>query len=47
MSAELLIGNRKLVSWQVVTGEKVKDLFGTKPKGFMILTRERRAGSVA
>ena len=46
MSAELLIGNWNLVSCQVVTRDEAKDLFGTKPKGF-ILARERRAGSVA
>jgi hypothetical protein len=46
MSAELLIGNWKLVSWQVVTGDEAKDLFGTKPKGYMILTREGRAMTV-
>src|SRR6266702_4754301 len=43
MSAELLVGNWKLVSWQVVTGTEAKDLFGTKPKGYLILTREGRA----
>ena len=43
MSAELLAGNWKLVSWQVVTGGEAKDLFGTKPKGYLILTREGRA----
>ena len=46
MSAELLVGNWKLVSWQVVTGDEAKDLFGTKPKGYMILTREGRAMTV-
>jgi Lipocalin-like domain len=46
MSAEQLIGNWKLVSWQVVTGDEAKDLFGTKPKGYMILTREGRAMTV-
>ena len=46
MSAEQLIGNWKLVSWQVVSGEEAKDLFGTKPKGYMILTREGRAMTV-
>jgi hypothetical protein len=46
MITERLIGNWKLVSWQVVTGDEAKDLFGTKPKGFMILTREGRAMTV-
>ena len=43
MSAELLVGNWKLVSWQVVTGGEAKDLFGPYPKGYLILTREGRA----
>lgn len=43
MSAEGLVGNWQLVSWQVVTGDQAKDLFGTRPKGYMILTREGRA----
>ena len=46
MSAELLLGNWKLMSWQVVSGDEAKDLFGTKPKGYMILTREGRAMTV-
>jgi hypothetical protein len=43
MSAVLLVGNWKLVSWQVVTDGEVRDLFGSKPKGHLILTREGRA----
>ena len=43
MNAELLIGNWNLISWQVVTDGEPKDLFGTKPKGHLILTREGRA----
>ena len=43
MSAEFLFGNWKLVSWQVVTGDEARDLFGSKPKGYLILTREGRA----
>jgi hypothetical protein len=46
MSAEQLIGNWRLVSWQVVSGEEAKDLFGTKPKGYFILTRDGRAMTV-
>ena len=42
MSAELLVGNWKLVSWQVVTEDGAKDLFGPKPNGHLILTREGR-----
>jgi hypothetical protein len=43
MSAELLVGNWKLVSWQVVSEDGARDFFGSKPKGSLILTRERRA----
>ena len=43
MNAEMLLGNWKLVSWQVVTDGEVKDLFGNNPKGYLILTREGRA----
>ena len=46
MNAGSLVGNWKLVSWQVVTGDEAKDLFGKKPKGYMILTREGRAMTV-
>jgi Lipocalin-like domain len=43
MSAELLPGNWKLVSWQVVAEGEARDLFGSKPKGYLILTSEGRA----
>ena len=43
MSAKLLVGNRKLVSWRVVTDGGARDLFGAKPKGYLILTPEGRA----
>ena len=46
MNAEHLIGNWKLVSWQVVTDGEVRDLFGSKPKGYLILTREGRSMAV-
>jgi Lipocalin-like domain len=46
MSAELLVGNWKLVSWQVVTEDGAKDLFGPKPNGHFIVTREGRAMTV-
>jgi Lipocalin-like domain len=38
-----LVGNWKLVSWQVVTGNETQDPFGSHPKGYLILTREGRA----
>lgn len=46
MSAELLVGNWKLVSWQVVTEGEARDLFGSKPKGYFIVTPEGRAMTV-
>jgi hypothetical protein len=42
--ADPLIGVWKLVSWQVVDGDKPpQDLFGAHPKGFLILTPEGRS----
>ena len=38
MTAKLLVGNWKLLSWQVVTEDGAKDLFGPKPNGYLILT---------
>ena len=38
--------NWKLVSWQVVTEDGAQDLFGPKPKGYFIVTREGRAMTV-
>jgi hypothetical protein len=38
-----LIGNWKLVSWQVIVGEETQNPFGPHPKGYLILTREGRA----
>ena len=46
MSAELLVSNWKLVSWQVVTEDGARDLFGPKPNGHFIVTGEGRAMSV-
>ena len=46
MSAEHLVGNWKLVSWQVVTEDGAKDLFGPKPNGYFVVTREGRAMTV-
>jgi hypothetical protein len=43
MSAEQLVGNWKLVSWQVVSDGEAKDLFGPRPRGYLLLTREGRA----
>jgi hypothetical protein len=38
-----LVGNWKLVSWQVVVGDETQNPFGAQPKGYLILTREGRA----
>lgn len=46
MATESPIGNWKLVSWQVVSEGEARDLFGSKPKGYMVLTREGRAMTV-
>jgi hypothetical protein len=41
--AESPIGTWKLVSWQVIVdNERPRDVFGTHPKGYLILTREGR-----
>ena len=41
-----LIGNWKLISWQVVVGEDAQNLFGLHPRGYLILTREGRAAAI-
>jgi hypothetical protein len=41
--SDALVGNWKLVSWQVVIGNEVQSPFGLHPKGYLILTREGRA----
>ena len=39
-----LIGNLKLVSWQVITEDGApQDVFGTSPKGYLVLTPEGRS----
>jgi hypothetical protein len=39
-----LIGNWKLVSWQVIVeNEPPQNVFGANPKGYLILTREGRS----
>jgi hypothetical protein len=42
-NAQDLVGNWKLLSWQVVTGNEAQDVFGAHPRGYLILTREGRA----
>ena len=40
---EALIGIWKLVSWQVIgENEEPQDIFGSNPKGYLIITREGR-----
>jgi hypothetical protein len=42
--ADNLIGTWKLVSWQVIVeNEPPQNVFGSHPKGFLILTREGRS----
>jgi hypothetical protein len=41
--ADALIGTWRLISWQMVAeDEEPQNLFGSNPKGFLILTREGR-----
>ena len=40
---EALVGNWKLVSWQVVIDGEARDLFGPHPKGYLLLTRDGRS----
>jgi hypothetical protein len=42
-----LIGSWKLVSWQVIAEDgTVQDVWGAKPKGYLVLTREGRSIAV-
>ncbi|MCC7104191.1 MAG: lipocalin-like domain-containing protein [Chloroflexi bacterium] len=41
--ADALIGNWRLLSWQVMVDGQPRELFGREPKGFLIITREGRA----
>jgi hypothetical protein len=42
--ADILIGTWTLVSWQVIVeNEPPQNVFGSHPKGFLILTREGRS----
>jgi Lipocalin-like domain len=42
--SDALIGTWKLVSWQVIVeNEAPQDIFGSNPKGYLILTREGRS----
>jgi hypothetical protein len=42
--ADALIGIWRLVSWQVIVDDAPpQDLFGTRPRGYLILTREGRS----
>jgi lipocalin-like protein len=42
-----LIGSWKLVSWQVIAEDgTMHDLYGAKPKGYLVLTREGRSIAV-
>ena len=41
-----LVGNWTLISSQVIAGDQAHDLFGTSPKGYLILTPEGRACAI-
>jgi len=42
--SDALIGVWKLISWQVIgENEEAQDVFGSSPKGYLILTREGRS----
>ncbi|SHL31364.1 Lipocalin-like domain-containing protein [Bradyrhizobium lablabi] len=45
-NSDALIGNWKLVSWQVVVGNETQNPFGQSPKGYLLLTREGRAMAI-
>jgi hypothetical protein len=42
----VLIGNWKLISSQAIVDDQTHDLFGSNPKGYLILTREGRACAI-
>jgi len=44
--SDALIGNWKIVSWQVVVGNETLNPFGSHPKGYLILTHEGRAMAI-
>ncbi|HVT39430.1 MAG TPA: lipocalin-like domain-containing protein [Gemmatimonadaceae bacterium] len=44
VQSESLVGTWKLVSWQViVANEPLQNVFGSNPKGYLVLTREGRS----
>jgi hypothetical protein len=45
-NADALIGNWKLVSWQVVVGNETQNPFGSHPTGYLLLTREGRSMAI-
>jgi hypothetical protein len=45
-NSDALIGNWKLVSWQVVVGEEIQNPFGSSPKGYLLLTPGGRAMAI-
>ncbi len=38
-----LIGTWKLVSWEAIVENKAQNVFGSNPKGYLVLTREGRS----
>jgi hypothetical protein len=45
-NSDALIGNWKLVSWQVVVGDGIQNPFGSSPRGYLLLTREGRSMAI-
>jgi hypothetical protein len=45
-NSDALIGNWKLVSWQVVVGNETQNPFGSHPRGYLLLTSGGRAMAV-
>ncbi len=45
-NSDALIGNWKLVSWQVVVGNETQNPFGSSPRGYLLLTREGRSMAI-
>jgi hypothetical protein len=42
--ADALVGSWKLISWQVIAEDgTAQDVFGTKPRGYLVLTSEGRS----
>ena len=45
-NSDALVGNWKLISWQVVVGKEIQNPFGSSPKGYLLLTPGGRAMAI-